>query len=250
MLTKENYFSRENNIKYMGSSQFKSFMKCEKEALAEVLGFWSQEKTKALLIGSYVDAHFSKGLDLFKAQTPEIFKKNGELKSDFLKANEIIARLERDEYMMKFMDGQPQQIMTGEIAGVPFKIMVDSMHLEKCLVDLKVIKDFQPVWSDKLGHKISFVEFWGYDTQGAIYQAIEGSHLPFLIAGITKEKESDLAMISIPQERLDEQLLIVEGNVKRFDDIKKGLIEPVGCGVCDYCRSIKKVGGIVSYEDL
>jgi len=57
MLTAENYFSQENNMKYMGASQFKSFMNCEAAALAEIKGEFEREKTVALLVGSYVDAH-------------------------------------------------------------------------------------------------------------------------------------------------------------------------------------------------
>ena len=37
-LTSENYFSPENELFYMGSSQFKNFQKCEAAALAELRG--------------------------------------------------------------------------------------------------------------------------------------------------------------------------------------------------------------------
>lgn len=60
-LTNENYFSSENNRKYMSASQFKSFMKCEAETLAEIEGKYQREVTDALLIGSFVDAHFEGG---------------------------------------------------------------------------------------------------------------------------------------------------------------------------------------------
>ena len=41
-----------------------------------------------------------------------MFKKDGGLKADYIKANEIIARIERDEYFMRCMSGQKQVIMT------------------------------------------------------------------------------------------------------------------------------------------
>ena len=81
MLTNENYFSPENNWKYCGSSQYKDFFGsmghhgCEAMALAKLRGEWMTEKTTALLVGSYVDAHFEGTLDLFRAQNPEIFTK-------------------------------------------------------------------------------------------------------------------------------------------------------------------------------
>lgn len=43
-LTSENYFSAENNMKYMGSSQFKSFMKCEAGTMAELKGEYKKKR--------------------------------------------------------------------------------------------------------------------------------------------------------------------------------------------------------------
>ena len=57
MLNNENYFSIENQMKYMGVSQFKSFEECQASALAEVTGNYQREQTASLLVGSYVDAH-------------------------------------------------------------------------------------------------------------------------------------------------------------------------------------------------
>lgn len=248
MITAENYSSLENQMKYMGSSQFKSFMECEAMALAEVTGNWEREKTTALLVGSYVDAHYEGTLDLFKAHNPEIFTKAGTLKSEYKQAEIIIERLERDELLQKYMAGQKQVIMTGEIAGVPFKIKIDSYHPGKAVVDLKIMRDFELIWKD--GLKISFVEAWGYDIQAAIYQAVEGNNLPFFIAAGTKEKEPDLAIMSIAQNRLDYCLEVVKDNAPRFADIKKGLIVPTRCEKCDYCKSTKVLTEIIDYQML
>lgn len=247
-LNNSNYFSQENNLKYMGSSQFKTFFDCEAMGLAEVKGEYQREKTTSMLVGSYVDAYYEGSLDDFKLENPEIFLKNGGLKSEFRKAEEIIARLQRDELFSKYMSGNKQTILTGEIEGVPCKIKIDSYHIGKAIVDLKIVKDFKREWKD--GLKISFVEKWGYDLQGAFYQEIEGNKLPFFIAGATKEKEPDLEIINIHQERLDVCIDIIRKNIKRYDDIKKGLIEPKRCEKCDYCKSTKVLKQIISYEDI
>lgn len=249
ILTNENYFSKENNLKYMGASQVKSFMKCEASALAEINGEFEREKTVSLLVGSYVDAHFEGTLDIFMAQNPQIFTQKGTLKSEYANANYIIGRLERDEFFMKYMAGQKQVIKTGEIDGIPFKIKIDSYHPGKAIVDLKIMKDFAPLYVPEQG-KLNFVEAWGYDIQGAIYQAIEGNNLPFFIAGATKEKEPDLAVISIPQPNLDVALQIVKANTGRFADLKTGIGEPIRCEKCDYCKRTKILDGVVSMEDL
>ena len=247
ILTAENYFSPEMNMKYMGSSQFKAFMECETMALAEIKGEYAREKSVSLLVGSYVDAHYEKTLDLFKAQNPEIFTQKGELRSEYKHAEYIIQRLERDEMFQEYMSGAKQVIKTGMIMGIPFKIKIDSYHEGKKIVDLKVMKDFEGIWKD--GLKLSFVEGWGYDIQAAIYQFVEGNNLPFYIAGATKQQpEPDLAIISIPQDRLDYCLEIVAENVQRFADIKAGLIEPTRCGKCDYCKSTKVLTEVIPYS--
>lgn len=254
MLTNENYFSPENQLEYMGASQFKSFMDCEERTVAEIKGEYEREKTTSLLVGSYVDAHFEKTLDLFKAKNPDIYTQKGTLKAEYKNAEYIIERLERDEMFMEYMSGKKQVIKTGEIEGVPFKIKIDSYHEGQnmgdlqAIVDLKIMKDFAKIWKD--GLRLSFVEAWGYDIQGAIYQAIEGNNLPFFIAGATKEKEPDLAIISIPQERLDYCLDLVKQHVKHFDSIKKGLIEPTRCEKCDWCKRTKKITQILDYTGV
>ena len=196
LLTAENYFSPENTMRYMGSSQFKSFMHCEAAALAEIRGECIHEETDALLIGSYVDAHYEGTLDIFKAQHPDLFTRSGELKAQFRHAEYMIQRAERDELFQKFMSGQKQVIMAGEIAGSPYKVKIDSYHSDACIVDLKCVRDFKPVWNEEKGFRQHFIDYWGYTLQGAIYREIvrqnTGKELPFYIAAITKEKEPDI----------------------------------------------------------
>lgn len=249
MITNENYFSKENNMKYMGSSQFKTFLECEARAVAEVNGEYEREKSVALLVGSFVDAHFEGTLDIFRAKNPEIFTQKGALKSEYKHAEYIIERIERDDLFMKYMSGEKQVIKTGEIAGVPFKSKIDSYHQGKAIVDLKVMKDMELIWKD--GLKLTFVEAWGYDLQASIYQAVEGNSLPFFIAAATKQKpEPDIAVISIPQERLDYCLELVKQYAPRFQELKQGIGEPSRCERCDYCRRTKVLTEIISYEDI
>lgn len=248
MITNENYFSPENNMKYMGVSQLKSFMKCEAAALAELKGEYVRPKTTSLLVGSYVDAHFSGSLDLFKAQNPEIFTKQGTLKSEYRKAEEIISRIERDPLFTELLSGRQQVIKTGELFGVPFKIKIDSYHPDK-IVDLKIMKDFAPMYVEGKG-KISFIEAWGYDIQGAIYRAIEGNNLPFIIAAATKETEPDIGAWEIPPAELDAVLETLEPYIQQAQLIKSGVIEPERCEHCDYCKFTKVLTEVKTSEEL
>lgn len=249
-VNKYNYFSKNNNRKYCGSSQFKSFMRCSASAVAELNEEHEREMTTALLVGSYVDAWFEGTLDEFKAEHPEVFKKDGTLKAEYLQADEIIARVQRDELFMEFMSGRKQVIKTGYIEGIPFKIKIDSYHKGKMIVDLKVVKDFKPIYDEDEGCYLDFIRYWGYDIQAAIYQAVEGNNLPFFICAVTKEKTPDLKVIQIPQAWIDNAMEIVKHNVEMIDMIKHGEIPPIRCEHCDYCKATKKLSRVVSAEEL
>jgi hypothetical protein len=248
MVTRENYFSPENQMKYWGSSQLKTFLDCEAAGVAELKGEYQREKTVSLYVGSYIDAHFEGTLDIFQAQNPQIFTRNGDLRSEYKQANEIISRLERDPMFMQYMSGEKQVIKTGKLFGKDWKVRIDSYHPGKAIVDLKVMKDFEPVWTEDRG-KLHFIGAWRYDIQAAIYQAIEGNNLPFIIAAATKQRDAtDLELYRIPQHVMDSALKVIEHYIDRFDDVKHGKLEPVRCGKCPYCRQTKVLKEIVEYE--
>ena len=255
-LTQDNYYSVDANIEYMSASSFKDFQKCEREALAKMCGTYQEEQSKAMLVGSYVDAYFSHEMGKFAKENPQIFKKDGSLLKDFERANDIIKAIEEDELMMKYLSGKHQVIMTGKIKGVPFKIKVDSL-LEDAIVDQKIMSSYKDlIWVEKNGFnvKVDFVEAYGYDIQGAIYQEIVrqniGKKLPFILAVATKEEEPDKALIKIDQYYLDQALKVVEEQCEHFYFVKQGLVLPKGCGHCPTCRKGLKVKEVVSYEEL
>ena len=244
-LCEANYFSAEAEAMYFGSTSFKRFASCEAKALAFLRGEWKEEPSTAMLVGSYVDAHFSGTLDLFRAQHPDIYKRDGSLKSEYEQANNIIARIERDEAFSAALSGGTQTIMVGEIEGVPFKVKIDSLLPDR-VVDLKVMRDMSDVYSAEEHEWQPFWRAWGYDIQGAIYREIvrqnTGLLLPFGLAIATKEKpEPDIDLIELPASALDAALEIVRANIVYFDGLKKGLFEPERCEKCDYCRYTKKL---------
>ena len=246
MLNKENYHSIEMNKKYMSTSQFKSSMNCQAGAMAEIDGEFERDRSVSMLVGSYVDAHFSKDTD-FALKNPEIFTRSGTLRSEFKHAEKIIERIKKDKLFMDHMNGETQVIKTGFIEGVEFKAMADVLHKDR-IVDLKIMKDFKPQYKD--GLYLDFIAFWGYDIQGAIYQEIFGEKLPFIIAVATKEAEPDINLIEIPQERLDYCLDLVKNNLEDIMLVKNGLAEPTRCGVCNYCKSTKVLKEIEIYQKI
>jgi hypothetical protein len=241
ILTNENYYSNIANQEYMSVSQYKSFRTCEAAAMAELRGEWVRPKTTALLVGSYVDAWFEGTLPAFKQQHPEIYKRDGSLKADFIQAEEIIDRVLKDKLFMKYMGGKKQVIRTAELFGTQWKIKMDSYHKDK-IVDLKVMRTMERIMGK------SFVEHWGYDLQMAIYAAAEGHDLATYLAVVTKETPADIEIISIPKWRRVELLEEVEKRMPRILAVKSGRIEPERCGVCEYCRATKKLTEPIDFE--
>ena len=251
ILTAENYFSKEAEKEYLSVSQYKKFagclgkLGCEAKAMAEIRGEWEEKKSTALLVGSYVDSHFEGTLDLFRAQHPEIFTKQGTLKAEYRRAEEVINRIERDEYFMLHMAGEKQVIMTGEIAGANFKIKMDSYFPGKLIVDLKCMESLgKSFYSADFG-KMDFVRNWGYDIQGAVYQEIvrqnTGEKLPFKIAAASKEEFPDIDIIQVEQSLMDEALEEVKKNIPNILALKNGEYDPVRCEKrdCNYCKHTK-----------
>lgn len=259
-LTAENYYSEAANYEYMSVSQFKDFVGtygrrgCEAAAMAKLCGEYKEEESTAMLVGSYVDAYFEGTLDAFKRQHPNIFKKDGGLKAEYLQAERIIERLERDELFMKYMSGKKQVIMTGELFGIPWKIKIDSDLTNIAIVDLKVMASITELkWVKDIGY-LDFVRYWGYDIQGAVYQEVyyqnTGLRVPVYIAAATKEKKTNLEVIHVQDNYLREAMGIVEYNIERVKRVKAGEVEPDRCETCDYCRETKVLKHPISIADL
>ena len=259
-LTEENYYSDIANYEYMSVSQFKDFngtygrVACEEAALAKLKGEYAQASSTALMVGSYVDRYFEGTLDAFKSEHTEMFKKDGNLKAEYVKADALIQRAERDELFMKYMSGEKQVIMTAELYGTPWKIKMDSYIPGVAIVDLKVMASLTKLeWVRDIGY-LDFVRYWGYDIQGAIYQEVvyqnTGKRLPFYIAAGTKEEEPNIEVIQVTQNYLDEAKNMVEMNMPRILRVKNGEVEPDRCEMCDCCRHTKVLKRPISITNL
>ena len=252
ILTNINYHTPEANRSYWSASQFKAFNKCEAMGLAEMKGDYYREDSDALLIGGYVDAYFSGEMDYFKAiHGDKLYsRRGGGLLAKYQRADDIIARVKRDPLMMEYLTGDKQVILTATLFGLPWKAKLDVLTDDR-IVDLKVVRNFDDIYDKGYGWR-SWIEFWGYDIQGAIYQKIVeltiGKRLPFYIAGVTKEQHPDIKVIEIPQHVLDAALAMVDAKIERFDLIKQGDVEPIRCEKCDYCKATKVLRAPEIYE--
>lgn len=260
VLTTDNYYSEEADQLYMSVHQYLDFVGhmgvqgCEEKALAKLKGDYQQETTTAMLVGSYVDSYFEGTLEQFKDEHPECFTQKGELKATFKQAEKMISRCKQDEYFMETLSGEKQVIMTGYLFGCDWKIKMDSYLPGRAIVDLKTSSNIHQVWKVQDYGYASFVEYWGYTLQLAVYQKIveinTGKKLPCYISVVTKEDSPEIEVIHIDQTTLDHALNEIEMNMPSVLMVKSGEVEPMRCDKCDYCKATKVLKGPISYRDL
>ena len=238
-LNEMNYFSHEADVNYFSASQIKAFKKCEACAMAELNGLHRREMSTALMVGQYVDAALTGDLDEWCGCHPEIRKRDGGLKAEFLQASEMVGRANRDPLFMDFMEGDHQTILKAPIlGGYWFKAKYDVLGADR-IVDLKTVRDMKSVYLPGQG-RVDFATAWDWPLQMAIYQKIyeevEGVRLPCYLAVITKETPPDIRIIQIEQERMDAEIAWLEQMMPRFEAVKNGVIDPERCETCAYCR--------------
>ena len=264
-ITKDNYYSVEANLNFVDCSTYKNFegtpgMKpCECKALAIAKGEYERPKTDALLVGSYVDAYFDGSLDEFIADNPEIFCKNGELKSQYKQAEIMIKRCLRDDLFMKYMKGDTQQIFTSEINGVPVRVKLDSFD-GKRITDLKTCKSIsETYYARDLGERLDFITYFGYIEQAYFYKKtllnVTGKDYPFYICAVTKEKEDNIphpriAVIQVPDKVIWEKGKEIEMRLQKVWKLLQGEIKPIPCGTCSWCADNLPLDKVISMDEL
>ena len=265
-LTNKNYYGAKANNEFMSVSQFKQFRKCEAMALAELKGEYIRPTSKALLLGSFVDEMLTgtkkSRIKFVVENRSEIFQKSSKISkytdeelavllndyffdvfsadnkpyAEIVQALETVEKIKKQPLMMKHFKCKHQTIMTGKIAGVPFKIKMDNYKPGEFIADCKYMASLR---SPNLFEPM--VKYWGYDIQGAVYQEIvyqnTGKRLPFYLDIATKETPTHLAIAEINQGDLDEALEIVKALAPRYQAIKNCEVEPERCGEydCNYC---------------
>lgn len=254
IITKDNYYSSEADLSTMSVSQYKLFMKCEKQALAKIKGEYKQLESDAFLLGKYVHSWSEGTLEKFKGDNPSLYssqgKTKGQLKSTFKVAETMVKALEKDNVCMKFLEGQKEVIIQGELFGVKWRGMVDVLNLEKGFFsDLKTTQAIHKKYGG-----LTFIEQYGYIEQMAIYRELIKQQfnldlVPYIVA-IEKNDNPLKAVIRVDDYYTEPKLEEIEYNIERIKGIKEGSIAPLGCGECDYCRKISKVTQILSIEDL
>lgn len=270
-LTKDNYFSLEANREYMSVSQFKGFLPayggCEAASMAKLAGEWQDQPSTAFMEGHFVHAWNEGTLAEFKANNPDLYSSRGatagQLKSNFQHCTKMIEVLESDPLVMKVLDGQKEVIMTAELFGIKWKVMLDSYQpiLDNeepgIFADLKALKEIDgKFWNRESQIYENFLDHYGYTIQMGVYAEVEKINkkrenwlLPHMVV-VTKQDPPDHEIIYFDHPAIAANLQIVANNIERVKLVKSGAVPAERCERCEYCRTTKRIKAAKHYSVL
>lgn len=253
-ITKSNYYSLEADRETMSVSQYKLWLQCESMALAKLKGEYKRIETDAFLLGKYVHAWSEGTLEQFKEENPNLFSSRGstkgQLKATFQVGETMVNALSNDSNCMKFLEGNKEVIIEGELFGMKWRGMADVENLLKGFFsDLKTTQAIHKKYGG-----LTFIEYYGYIEQMAIYRELIKQQfgkdlIPYIVA-VEKNDNPLKAIIKIDERYTVPKLEEINYNMDRIKLVKNGIESPIGCGVCDYCRKTRKVTEILTIEDL
>lgn len=259
-LTNENYHSIQANLDYMSRSQYIGFAYvCEAREMAKLAGTWIEFLTTPLIVGNYVHSWNSGTQVEFVANNPWIFTKANTLRAEYQLADEMIVSLQDDPFVMACLDGEKDKILTAEMYGATWKIMMNARNnTARHIVDLRTTRSIQEkVWDEVSRTHVSFLAYYKAPLQAAIYTEIERLAMgraaedwsEFWVVAVSKEKFPDKAVFNMTDStRLGTELAAVQTKMPRIIAVKSGQEQPARCEVCDYCKSTKVLSGAVLYS--
>lgn len=265
-LSRETYYSLEANRKYISVSQFKSFIPsyggCEARAMAVLNGEYEEPEKMAFIEGHYLHAWNEGKLEDFKSANPDLYcskgPTSGQLKANFQHCEKMIETLESDPLVMKALAGQKEVIMTAELFGVEWKVMIDSYQPNVGIfTDLKALREIDGKWWNRDAQAYeNFIDHYGYIIQMAVYAEVEKLHtgrdkwlIPHMVI-VTKQDPPDYEIIYFDYDAIERGLQIVSNHIERVIAVKTGKEQPIRCERCVYCRQTKKIKRIKHYAEL
>ena len=261
-LSDQNYYTNEADWQYMSVSQYKQFRECEAAALAKLKGDWeSTSNPTALLVGNYVHSYFERPdvHDAFKEENKEAMfskRKPYGLLKDFQIAEQMIKRLEKEPAFMNLYQGEKEVIVTGELYGVEWKGKIDCLNVDEgYFVDIKTTKDIHDrKWNTNYNERATFIENYGYLLQMGVYKELlkqqYGKEFVPIIAAVSKQTPSEVRLITLDEDKMHFEMILLEENIERLQKVKTGQEKPEMCGKCEYCREHQRINGFTSMDEL
>ncbi len=208
----------------------------------------------------------------FRGSTREIFKRDGTLKSEYIKAQSIIAKMEDDGLFSLLMGGRKQYIVVGEIQRHPVSVSWTASSVRGVHGYHPILSgDARPYWGDPQGRHCRSEVHEGHEARvergGALQTTLcggirirhpgeqstgpwRGHQLPLSWRSEPKKRNRTSGTLYISDADLTSALYQVEDRAPRYQAIKEGRETARRCGRCAYCRATRKLTGIINYRDL
>ena len=262
-LTPANYHSREANAAYLSSHSFTAWLECPAREAARAAGEWEDEDTTALLVGRYVDVACTGTESEFAAFVEEnhdaILTRAGKPRSDFERADAMIARLKADPYAAKFMGFESQRIITFDVNGIPFRAMIDLACYEgeaPILCDLKTTRTLDDVWEEIAGRNRKLPWYDRYFRQMAIYRhgftEVVGTEPAVYILAVDKTPPHQCAVVSMngneARARMEREMQVVWESAPLVAALRDGTEPRKPCGRCAWCKTTQPIR-VIEAED-
>lgn len=260
-LNSSNYFSAEAMQTYMSTSQFKQFDACQSSAVAILNGQYDDE-IEAFIEGLYFETIICGHREQFEEEYAErILSGRGATKGE-PKANyrAVVASANAFLRQPAFIDilarCEQQTILTGLIAGVPFKCKIDFFDRSTLSEwDAKCMRNFQKVYNEREGHYEAWYFERGYHYQAAIERELIrqnfGGSGQFGLIAASKEPVPNVSWLVFADEVMDNAIEIVKEFAPKYAAIKRCDRAPEPCGICDYCKQtiiLTEPREIIEYE--
>lgn len=168
----------------------------------------------------------------------------------------MIDRLIVEDAFLNIYQGEKEAIVTGKLFGTQWKGKIDCLNLEEeYFVDIKTTKDMhERKWNENYGSRETFLVNFGYVLQMAIYQELllqqYGKTCTPIIAAVSKQTPSEARLITIEQDKMNYELVLLKEKIERIVRVKNGEEKPNHCGLCEYCRGNLPITGFTSMDDL
>ena len=112
-------------------------------------------------------------------------------------------------------------------------------------------------WDAAAREKVTFIDAYGYMMRAAVYSEIEKQNMGkdtdphFIIIAISKQAYPDKDVLELNhRQRYDYELEQIKERLPYIQRVKSGEVKPTRCGICDYCRSTKRLFAVRPYFRL
>lgn len=241
VLTPQNYHSPEARVRWLSSSDVKQVMRCE---AAWASGEREDEDKEVLVFGHLFEALLTGE----EYDNPALYSSRGPtkglLKAEYQPAEDMAQAVRRSPMLARLIDrSRKQVIMTGEIEGLPFRVMCDLLDTNGSILDIKSARSFAAQYDENHGAYREWWAIWDYPVQLWIYSEIarqNGLDVPHVGIIAAAKNNCDVQAITFSRETMEAAEADARYAIDRISAIRDGDL-PMKCERCQWCIDHKEI---------